>query len=160
MTEKVDVQVACNDAWAPEHADISAWSSRAILAVGNQSNTSMTVRIVDRAEMQALNRDYRQEDKPTNVLSFSAGEIAGLPDQEIAPLGDIVVCAAIVAAEAQSHGKALADHWAHIIVHGTLHLLGFDHETDTDAAIMEDLEKRILGEHGVADPYGESRPET
>ncbi len=160
MTDQVDVQIDCDGAWTPETADIRSWSCRTILATDKTGAADITIRVVDAKEMQALNRDYRQQDKPTNVLSFPAGAIAGLPDQESPPLGDIVVCAAIVGAEAESQGKAIADHWAHMIVHGTLHLLGFDHETETDAAAMENLEKEILGAHGVADPYGESPPET
>jgi len=104
--------------------------------------------------MRGLNRDYRGKDKPTNVLSFPAGQVAGLPDAEPVPLGDIVVCADVVSDEAATQEKAPADHWAHMLVHGTLHLLGFDHEDETDAATMEALETRILAAGGVADPYG------
>jgi probable rRNA maturation factor len=104
--------------------------------------------------MRALNRDYRDKDKPTNVLSFPAGQVTGLPEAEPMPIGDIVVCADVVSNEAAEQGKAPPDHWAHMLVHGTLHLLGFDHEADAEAAAMETLESRILAEQGVADPYG------
>ena len=103
--------------------------------------------------MQALNRDYRQQDKVTNVLSFPAGEVAGLPDDASSSLGDIVICAAVVSDEATRQGKAVADHWAHMLVHGTLHLLGYDHDSNTEAVEMEGLETRILASNGLADPY-------
>jgi len=93
----------------------------------------------------------------TNVLSFRAAAIKGLPADVAQVLGDIVICAAVVNNEAAEQGKAIDDHWAHMLVHGTLHLLGYDHETDDDAAEMEDIETRILTENGVADPYRESR---
>ena len=103
--------------------------------------------------MRALNRDYREQDKTTNVLSFPAGEIAGLPDDAPRALGDIVICAAVISDEAAEQGKELSAHWAHMLVHGTLHLLGYDHETDAEAAAMEGLETRILCQHGCPDPY-------
>ena len=110
--------------------------------------------------MRRLNSEYRASDKPTNVLSFPAGDIAGLPTDAAAPLGDLVVCASVVRDQAKAQGKALEDHWAHMIVHGTLHLLGFDHEDDDEAADMEGREIEILRTHGVANPYGESPKET
>jgi probable rRNA maturation factor len=113
----------------------------------------VSVRVVDVDEMQTLNRDYRDKDKPTNVLSFPAGEIDGLPADEGSSLGDVVICAAIVRDEAAEQGKSLADHWGHMLVHGTLHLLGHDHLTDAEATEMEGLEVKILTSHGVADPY-------
>ena len=116
----------------------------------------MSVRIVDAAEIHALNSDYRGKDKPTNVLSFPAGDVAGLPADMPVLLGDVVICASVVREEAAAQGKAITDHWAHMLVHGTLHLLGYDHETETEAVEMEALETRILSEHGVADPYGAS----
>jgi len=110
--------------------------------------------------MQRLNCEFRGQDKPTNVLSFPAGEIDGLPEDTEMPLGDIVVCAAVVTDEAAQQGKKTGDHWAHMMVHGTLHLLGFDHENDADAEQMEGLEIQILTDHGIANPYGESPRET
>jgi len=123
--------------------------------VAQGMDVEVSVRVVNAAEMQQLNSEFRSQDKPTNVLSFPAGDFAGLPDDAERPLGDIVVCAAVVADEAEQQGKTLRDHWAHMIVHGTLHLLGFDHDNDSDAAEMESIEIRIMTDHGLANPYGE-----
>jgi len=159
MTAQVEVQLAADDESIPTADDIATWVNRAIDAAGNASNMEVSVRIVGADEMQQLNSEFRDQDKPTNVLSFPAGDLAGLPDEAERPLGDIVVCAAVVAAEAEQQGKTQSDHWAHMIVHGTLHLSGFDHENDSDAAAMESLEIQILGNYGVANPYAETRQE-
>jgi probable rRNA maturation factor len=157
MTAYVEIQNACKDDDIPADEQISAWVSRALQAVDRATGVELTVRVVAIDEMRELNLGYRQKDKPTNVLSFPAGAIEGLPAEAGLPLGDIVVCAAVVRTEADSQGKSLADHWAHMIVHGTLHLLGFDHEDDGEAVEMEALEKDILASHGVANPYAETR---
>jgi len=160
MTLHVDVQFAADDESLPDSQDIAAWVNRATKAAGYTEETEISVRVVDSNEMQALNKDFRDQDKPTNVLSFPAGEIDGLPSDSGLPLGDIVICAAVVKDEAANQGKSLGDHWAHMVVHGTLHLLGFDHLEDDDAVAMESLEIQILGDHGIANPYGESPQET
>lgn len=126
--------------------------SRKSLAEG----TELSVRLVDKEEMRALNRDYRNKDKPTNVLSFPAGAMRGLPAEAGRVLGDIVICAPLVGDEAARQGKALGDHWAHMLVHGTLHLLGYDHDSDTEAVEMEALETQILTSNGLKDPYAMS----
>ena len=159
MTAQVDVQFAADDESIPTADDIAIWVNRAIDAAGSSGKGEVSVRVVGADEMQQLNSEFRDQDKPTNVLSFPAGDLAGLPDEAERPLGDIVVCAAVVAAEAEQQGKTRSDHWAHIIVHGTLHLSGFDHESDSDAAEMESLEIRILGIYGVANPYAETQQE-
>jgi len=159
MTAQVDVQLAADDESIPTADDIAIWVNRAIDAVGNSSNMEVSVRVVGADEMQQLNSEFRDQNKPTNVLSFPAGDLTGLPDEAERPLGDIVVCAAVVAAEAEQQEKTQSDHWAHMIVHGTLHLLGFDHENDSDAAAMESLEILIMGNYGVANPYTETRQE-
>ena len=156
MNAQVDVQFAIADESTPDADEIALWVSRAIEAAGGSSAAEVSVRIVDSAEMQQLNSEFREQDKSTNVLSFPAGEIAGLPVDVELPLGDIVVCSAVVSDEAQQQGKLLQHHWAHMIVHGTLHLLGFDHLNETDAARMEGLESRILSDNGIANPYEES----
>lgn len=113
--------------------------------------------LADDAAVQALNRDYRGQDKPTNVLSFAAMEDDGpaLPGEPVA-LGDVVLALGTVLREAREQGKPAADHLRHLTVHGVLHLLGFDHETDGEAEEMEALEVRILAGLGLADPYRDS----
>ena len=151
----VDVQAACKDPDVPSASEVREWVSRTIGAAGTSlpGRVEVSVRLVDTREMRALNRDYREQDKTTNVLSFPAGEIAGLPGDAPRALGDIVICAAVVSEEAAAQGKELSAHWAHMLVHGTLHLLGYDHETDAEAAEMEGLETRILCRHDCPDPY-------
>ena len=111
-----------------------------------QSDAEFTVRIVDADEGQALNRDYRQKDYATNVLTF---------DYSRDPLmADLVLCAPVVEAEATEQGKELVAHYAHLLVHGALHAQGYDHEVDADALIMEAREREVLAALGFADPYG------
>ncbi|MCP4300356.1 MAG: rRNA maturation RNase YbeY [Gammaproteobacteria bacterium] len=155
----VEVQIACDDSFVPSAKEIETWVSRAVAASGRNfaSEIELSVRLVDREEMRTLNRDYRQTDAVTNVLSFPVAAIDGLPADTAQTLGDIVVCATVVSKEAAAQKKPLANHWAHMLVHGTLHLLGYDHETDADAAEMESLEARILTDYGLTDPYVESR---
>jgi probable rRNA maturation factor len=117
----------------------------------------VSVRYVDDAESRTLNRQHRGRDVPTNVLSFPAGELPGLPRGAALPLGDLVLCAPLIGREAAEQGKTAAAHWAHLVVHGSLHLLGYEHEQDDDAAQMEALETDILRRLGVDDPY-EDRP--
>ena len=139
----------------PSDERIAGWVGRAVAAAAGseQRPREVSVRIVTGDEIHTLNRDYRQRDQPTNVLSFPAGEIAGLPDDAPLMLGDIVVCAEVVAAEAGEQGKSRDDHWAHMLVHGTLHLLGHDHMDDAEAARMESLEIEILSGFSVNNPY-------
>ena len=154
----VDVQVACENPDIPSDAQVCEWISRTVDAVGTlpPEGAEVSVRLVDTDEIRTLNRDYREKDKMTNVLSFPAGDIAGLPAEAPWALGDIVICAEVVSEEAAAQGKRVADHWAHMLVHGTLHLLGYDHELDTEAVEMESLETRILCGHGCPDPYPKS----
>jgi probable rRNA maturation factor len=156
----VDVQVACEHPGIPPDSHIQDWVTRALDAAGKTGRgaAEVSVRLVDTEEMQTLNSDYRAKDKVTNVLSFPAGEIAGLPGDALTALGDIVICAAVVSEEAAAQGKAVGDHWAHLLVHGTLHLLGYDHESDAEAVEMEDLEAQILAAGGLADPYSNEPP--
>ena len=108
----------------------------------------------DDARIRALNRQYRGKDRPTNVLSFPA---APLDSGRLGPpLGDIVMARETIAAEAAAEGLNFTDHLTHLIIHGFLHLVGYDHETDDEAAVMEQLETAILGRLGIADPYAES----
>jgi probable rRNA maturation factor len=149
----VDVQIASGASDIPSSGDIQRWVENAVSRSIDDPGAEVSVRVVDEEEMQTLNRDYRDQDKPTNVLSFPAGEVAGLPPGESSMLGDIVVCAGVVAREAEEQGKPLGDHWGHMLVHGVLHLLGHDHMTEREADEMEALERDILGRLGIADPY-------
>ena len=154
----VDVQVACEAAWVPAVDNITSWVQRALSQARSDVGvvSDVSVRIVGRDEMQMLNRDYRNRDAATNVLSFPGGDIQGLPAEATRTLGDIVICADVVNDEADEQGKARAAHWAHMLVHGTLHLLGYDHHEKAEAAEMEGLEKSVLARYGLDDPYGES----
>jgi len=120
-------------------------------------DADLAIRIVGDDEGRALNRHYRGKDYATNVLSFPADMPEGLPKGVKLPLlGDLVICAPVVAREAIEQKKTLAAHYAHLTVHGALHLLGWDHEDDRDAECMEQLERDILATLGVADPYLET----
>jgi probable rRNA maturation factor len=131
--------------WAPGPASLRRWAR---LAAGNRKG-ELGIRVVGQREGRQLNQAWRGRAYATNVLSFpSAPELVGRQ------LGDIVVCAPVVAREAREQGKALAAHWAHMVVHGTLHLLGFDHLRATDAKRMEGRERALLASIGIADPYG------
>ncbi|QHJ10150.1 Endoribonuclease YbeY [Paraglaciecola mesophila] len=149
MTAIVDLQIASDALNLPKAEDFQRWLD-AVLAYQQLSNQEITVRIVDIKESQDLNYTYRGKDKPTNVLSFPFEAPPGL---SLNLLGDLVVCASVVATEAKEQNKALAHHWAHMIVHGALHLLGFDHITDDEAQQMEAIEVIILKQFSIDDPY-------
>lgn len=155
LTVTVDVQMVCDDADVPPAERMQDWIAKTLLAAAKPGgpDTDVSVRVVGSDEMRTLNNKYREQDKPTNVLSFPSGDVAGLPAEAARPLGDIVICAAVVRDEATAQNKAIADHWAHMLVHGTLHLIGYDHIDDGEAADMEQLEASILAESGVANPY-------
>ncbi len=154
---QVDVQFAANLDDAPAESEVRDWVEKVINRVGPGAERPLeiSVRIVDEAEGRALNRQYRNRDYATNVLSFSACE-EGLndpPGDLPLALGDIVICGPVVAREATDQGKKHSDHWAHLIVHGALHLFGYDHESDAEARRMETLETEILVLGGVENPY-------
>jgi probable rRNA maturation factor len=132
--------------WAPAPSSLRRWAR---LAAGDRRG-ELGIRVVGSGESRALNERWRGRPKPTNVLSFPAA--SSLRGKQ---LGDLVVCAPVVAREALEQGKALREHWAHMIVHGTLHLLGFDHERAADAKRMEGRERVLLARLGIADPYGD-----
>ena len=154
MNVRVDVQRASDDDNIPDDDVVEAWVTRAVEAARDLGDCEVSVRIVGAREIRALNRDFRGKDRATNVLSFPAGDVAALPPGEPELLGDVVVCADVVRDESAAQGKAVPDHWAHMLVHGTLHLLGYDHEAEPEADAMEALETTILGAHGIDDPYG------
>ena len=150
----LDLQIACEASYLPAESDVATWVQAALDAAGYHppadQPTEITVRIVDADESRQLNHTYRGKDKPTNVLSFP---FEGPEDIPLALLGDLVICAPVVARESQAQQKTEQAHWAHMVIHGTLHLLGFDHIEAEDAAEMEALEVQILASLGFADPY-------
>lgn len=150
----IDLQIASSATQLPAAADFEHWAAKALEAVQHTQASEITVRVVDEEESRQLNHEYRDKDKPTNVLSFPSDLPGFLREQlEILPLGDLVICAPVVATEAGEQGKAVTDHWAHLTIHGVLHLLGFDHVEEDEAAEMEGRETAILADLGIADPY-------
>ncbi len=151
MSTTIDLQQASHyDGFLPSEAQLQQWSDAAL--AGHRSDAEVTVRIVDAEESQALNRDYRDKDKPTNVLSFPFEAPVQL---QLPLLGDLVICAEVVENEANAQKKTLVSHWAHMIVHGCLHLVGYDHIDDDEAEAMEAQERLIMAQLGFDDPYAE-----
>ncbi len=143
----VTVQIATSRAGVPHARSFARWANAAFAGAAPRrvsDSSELTIRVVGVAESRKLNRTWRGKDKPTNVLSFAA-------DHE---LGDLAICAPVVAREAREQGKQPAAHWAHMVVHGVLHLLGYDHENDRDAVRMEAREAKILAQLGMPNPYG------
>ena len=145
----IDLQIACEqETGLPTAEQIEQWATAAVQPQSDE--VEMTVRIVDEAESHELNLNYRGKDRPTNVLSFPFE----CPDEvELPLLGDLVSCRQVVGSEAQEQDKPLMAHWAHMVVHGSLHLLGYDHIEDDEAEEMESLETQIMTGLGFADPY-------
>lgn len=166
MKLAVTVQMASSRRGVPHARSLNRWAQAACahhLPRGDHE-LALTIRIVGAAESRRLNRTWRNKDKPTNVLSFpgtplapggngvpprlSARELSGLHE-----LGDLAICAPVVAREAREQGKPAQAHWAHMVVHGVLHLLGFDHQNDRDGCVMEAREVKILAQFGYHNPY-------
>jgi probable rRNA maturation factor len=145
----VDIQLADGSARMPDARHIRGWVA-AVFTTLERSPLSLTVRVVGEEEMAKLNRRYRGRNQSTNVLSFP---IEPLPGMRTDLLGDIVVCGPVVDREAAIQHKSPMGHWAHMVVHGLLHLFGYDHESDQDAMAMEALEKSLLEGLGYSDPY-------
>lgn len=134
--------------------DDASLRSYARAAIDEGAAAEICIRIVDEAEGRAMNLQWRGKDYATNVLSFPGSVPPGVPAGEMPQLmGDIVLCAPVVAREAQAQGKSLVQHWAHLIVHGVLHLQGFDHIEQPSASLMEQREREILGGLDIPDPY-------
>ncbi|MBR9829829.1 MAG: rRNA maturation RNase YbeY [Oceanospirillales bacterium] len=148
MSIAVDIQYAIEAPNLPTAADFTRWVE-AVLK-DRKVDGEVCIRVVDPDESQALNAEYRGKDAPTNVLSFPFDVPPGVP---VSLLGDLVICAEVVAREAAEQQKAELHHWAHMVVHGTLHLLGFDHINDDEAEEMEALERALLAQLNIADPY-------
>lgn len=148
MMFDLDLQIATDAAGIPSEDEFRGWVN-AVLS-GRREEAELTIRVVDEQESAELNGTYRHKQGPTNVLSFP---FAAPPGVELPLLGDIVICAPVVVREAAEQGKMAPAHWAHMTVHGCLHLLGYDHIDPAEAEIMESLERDVLSALGYTDPY-------
>jgi probable rRNA maturation factor len=149
---EVAVCYATERAGVPAATSFRRWVEAALM--DHSRDSELAIRIVGEDEGRTLNRDFRGRDYATNVLSFPAELPEGLPERLRPPLlGDLVICAPVVVSEAAQQRKPVAAHYAHMTVHGTLHLLGWDHEDDVEAEAMESREREILAALGIADPY-------
>ena len=163
MISTLDFDNACPGSSIPSETQFQSWIDAAVSATGEIRKTAnkpvnVSIRIVDEDESAQLNGDYRSKNYPTNVLSFSSEVPAAVIEMlEELPLGDLVICAPVVAREAQEQDKPEMNHWAHMVVHGVLHLSGLDHQNDAEAEQMETLETQILATLGIADPYQDRR---
>lgn len=153
-TPIIDLQIASEDqASLPTLDQFTKWTQQALQLEAQTDDIperELTIRIVDEAESHDLNFTYRGKDKSTNVLSFPFEVPEGI---ELPLLGDLVICRQVVEREAKEQQISLTSHWAHLTVHGTLHLLGYDHIEDDEAEIMESLESQIMESMGFEDPY-------
>ena len=150
MTVDLELQIATNAKTLPHPAQFKEWVS---VALTNRipNNTELTIRIVDEEEIISLNYNYRNKNYSTNVLSFPVNLDETNINYNI--LGDIVICAAVVELQAKQQNKELLSHWAHMVVHGTLHLLGYDHKNELEANEMESLETELMHKLGFSSPY-------
>ncbi len=146
---ELDLQLASDAANLPSEAQFRAWCELALRQ--RSADSELTIRLVDEAEGRELNRTWRHKDYATNVLSFPAEIPDGILD--IPLLGDLVICVPVLEREAAEQGKTLQAHWAHLVIHGCLHLLGYDHIEEDEALEMEQLERQLLAELGHPDPY-------
>ncbi len=155
MNVRVDILNDSSALWTPEPEACKSWIASALANANYTKKCGLSLRIVDDEDSKKLNTDFRGIKKPTNVLSFPANIPATVAAQMgMTFLGDLVICAPVLEQEALSQNKPLEAHWAHIVIHGTLHLLGYDHETENQAVIMEKLEIDVLKGLGYTNPYG------
>lgn len=150
MAIELDLQIACEYAEMPSKEQFLLWVNTALSSTNKEFE--LTIRVVDIEESQQLNSQYREKDKPTNVLSFPFEVPEGI---ELNLLGDLVICADVVAQEANEQNKNQNDHWAHLVIHGCLHLLGYDHINDDEAIEMESIETQLLSTLSIDNPYQE-----
>ena len=148
MMDEVEIQKVYSAGYSPSDEKISQWFKLVIKLL--QKNGTLVVRLVDETESRELNRQYRGKDSATNVLSFPFEAPPNIEDNH---LGDLVICVPVVNREAIEQNKSKEHHWAHIVIHGILHLLGYDHIEDNDAIKMEQLEIDILDKLGISNPY-------
>lgn len=149
----VDRQAAINEPLLPSLAQLTRWVGCVFAHHPDDQRREVTIRFVDERESQTLNRDYRGKDNTTNVLSFP---FESPPGVDLPLLGDLVICHAVVAHEASAQGKPLEHHYAHMVVHGILHLMGYDHIDDEEAEEMEQFERELLAELSITDPYSDN----
>ncbi len=150
MTIKIDLQFAIKSKTLPTKNDFKTWVNEA--CVNRIDNIELCIRIIDEKESARLNKIFRGKDYPTNILSFPY-ESDTLSEESTPLIGDLAICAAIIEQEAKTQQTELPAHWAHIVIHGCLHLLGYDHQTEKHAKKMENLEAEILKKIGYDDPY-------
>lgn len=149
MTLSTAIQLCCKSDDVPDPHSVRKWADAAFSKVASD-DAEVTIRIVDEEEARELNRKYRNKDSATNVLSFAYSDD---PYAQASLLGDVVVCAPVLRREASSQAKSIDAHWAHIVVHGILHLCGYDHDRERSALHMQHLETEILAELGFPAPY-------
>jgi probable rRNA maturation factor len=152
---EIDESIANQTVELPSSEQMQRWVKSALSFAQYDlvEGTELSVRIVDEAQSQTLNRDYRGKDTPTNVLSFPFETPPGLAFEDYPHLGDLVICEPVVVVQAQQQQKTTEAHWAHMLVHGSLHLIGYDHIEDDEAEEMEQLERDIMASLGFPDPY-------
>ncbi|WP_426360043.1 rRNA maturation RNase YbeY [Pseudocolwellia sp. HL-MZ19] len=150
MAVFLDVQIACEEKNLPSTEQLQLWAETALSTLEN--DPELTIRLVESQESQELNHQYRQKEKPTNVLSFPFEVPEGI---DLNLLGDLVICSDVVNQEAKEQNKQNLDHWAHLVIHGCLHLLGYDHIEEDEAVEMESLEIKLLSTLGIDNPYQE-----
>ncbi|WP_017217946.1 rRNA maturation RNase YbeY [Pseudoalteromonas sp. NJ631] len=148
MDLMLDLQLACEFENLPSEAQFQLWAEHALTQFREEAE--LTIRIAEEHESQELNSQYRGKDKPTNVLSFPFDAPPGI---ELPLIGDLIICPQVVYQESIEQEKTFHDHFAHMVIHGCLHLLGFDHINEQDAVEMETIEKQILASLNIADPY-------
>ena len=152
MLLELEIQRSTESTAIPADAQFKAWAEAALS--GREGEYNLAIRVVDEDEALRYNSEYRGKDYATNVLSFPAELPAGLPDEvRQSQLGDLLICAGVVDREANEQQKSVSDHWAHLVFHGVLHLLGYDHQETDEATEMESLEVGILADLGIANPY-------
>ncbi len=154
MTLELEIQIVTAVEEIPPQDSFAQWVRAALRQEREQAE--LVIRLVDEAESRNLNREYRGKDRPTNVLSFPS-DLPAVVASDL--LGDLVICVPVVLREAVEQGKSAQAHWAHMVVHGVLHLLGYDHQEESDADAMERLEREVLTSLNIQDPYKEEMHE-
>lgn len=154
MNATIDLANDSSGFWVPAQEQVERWAEQLFDYLGDDQAYSISLRLIDEQEGAALNAQYRHKDYATNVLSFPAAVPNSIVEQmDFVPLGDIIICPAVVSREATEQNKQESAHWAHLLLHGILHLLGYSHDDEADAARMEQLEIDTLQKLGLPNPY-------